>query len=44
VSEDLSTLGVLRLTEVNLPRTHKNKYDREYEPSAPIDSPGYQQP
>ena len=44
VSEDLSTLGVLRLTEVALPRTHRNKYDREYEPSAPIDSPGYQQP
>jgi plastocyanin len=44
VSQDLSTLGVLRLTEVALPRTHKNKYDREYEPSAPIDSPGYQQP
>jgi plastocyanin len=44
VSEELSTLGVLRLTEVPLPRTHRNKYDREYEPSAPIDSPGYQQP
>ena len=44
VSEDLSTLGVLRLKEVKLAHTHKNKYGREYEPYAPIDSPGYQQP
>ena len=43
VSEDLSTIGVLRLTEVKLP-PHTNKYGREYEPPAPIDAPGYQQP
>jgi plastocyanin len=44
VSGELSTLGVLRLNGVKLARAHKNKYGREYEPYAPIDSPGYQQP
>ena len=44
VSDDLSTIGVLRLPEVSLVHPHKNKYGREYEPSAPMDAPGYQQP
>jgi len=44
VSEERSTFGVLRLSEIKMPQPHKNKYGREYEPSAPIDAPGYQQP
>ncbi|HEY7099979.1 MAG TPA: hypothetical protein VH437_24865 [Terriglobales bacterium] len=43
VSEDASTLGVLRLTQVPVPTAHKNKYGRDYEPAAPLDSPGYPQ-
>src|SRR5882757_8783393 len=31
VSEDSSTLGVLRLAEANLPITHKNLYGRDYD-------------
>ena len=41
VSETASTLGLLRLTEVVLPQTHKNLYRRDYEPPAP-DNPVYQ--
>jgi hypothetical protein len=41
VSETTSTLGLLRLTEVALPQTHKNLYGRDYDPPAP-DNPVYQ--
>jgi plastocyanin len=44
VSEELSTIGVLRLTEVKLPHGHKNKYGRDYDQPIPAESPGYQQP
>ena len=40
VSEDSSTLGVLRLAEANLPTTHKNLYGRDYESPAP-NTPAY---
>jgi plastocyanin len=35
VSATSSTLGVLRVTEANLPTTHKNLYGREYDAPAP---------
>ena len=44
VSEGSSTLGELRLAEAELPRSHKNKYGRDYEQPNPAESPGYQQP
>ncbi len=40
VSEDSSTLGVLRLAEASLPTTHKNLYGRDYESPAP-NTPAY---
>jgi plastocyanin len=40
VSETTSTLGVLRLTEANLPAGHKNLYGRDYDPPTP-DNPAY---
>ena len=43
ISETSSTLGVLRLTEANLPLSHKNLYGRDYDPPAP-DSPAYDRP
>jgi len=43
VSENNSTLGVLRLTAAGLRVPHKNKYGRDYDPPAP-DSPAYQRP
>jgi len=43
VSENSSTLGVLRLTAASLPPGHKNKYGRDYDPPIP-DSPVYQRP
>jgi plastocyanin len=43
VSENNSTLGVLRLTEVSVPQTHKNLYGRDYDPPAP-DNPAYLHP
>jgi len=41
VSEGMSTLGVLRLVEANLPTTHKNLYGRDYDSPAP-DNPAYE--
>jgi plastocyanin len=41
VSEGMSTLGVLRLVEGNLPTTHKNLYGRDYDSPAP-DNPAYE--
>jgi plastocyanin len=43
VSENTSTLGIFRLAETTLPRSHKNKYGRDYEPPTP-DSPVYDHP
>ncbi|HEV2730332.1 MAG TPA: hypothetical protein VGV15_09895 [Terriglobales bacterium] len=43
VSENTSTLGLLRLTEAALPQSHKNLYGREYDPPAP-DNPAYEHP
>lgn len=43
VSEDTSTLGVFRLPEITSPRTHKNKYGRDYDPPTP-DTPVYARP
>ena len=40
VSENSSTLGVLRLSARNLPAGHKNLYGRDYDPPNP-DSPAY---
>jgi plastocyanin len=40
VSENSSTLGVLRLSAGNLPAGHKNLYGRDYDPPNP-DSPAY---
>jgi plastocyanin len=42
ISENTSTLGLLRLTEVALPG-HKNLYGRDYDPPAP-DNPAYEHP
>src|ERR1700730_4171778 len=43
ISETSSTLRVLRLTEANLPLSHKNLYGRDYDPPAP-DNPAYERP
>jgi plastocyanin len=43
VSENSSTLGVLRLTRAAAPQNHKNKYGKDYDPPAP-DSPAYPRP
>jgi len=43
ISENTSTLGLLRLTEVTLPQGHKNLYGRDYDPPAP-DNPAYEHP
>jgi plastocyanin len=40
VSEATSTLGVLRVTEPNLPTAHKNLYGKDYDSPSP-DSPAY---
>ena len=40
VTENNSTLGVLRLAAANHPETHKNKYGEDYDPPTP-DSPAY---
>jgi plastocyanin len=40
VSEGTSTLGVLRVTEANLPTAHKNLYGKDYDSPSP-DSPAY---
>lgn len=41
VSENSSTLGVLRLAEASPPAGHKNLYGRDYDPPAP-DNPAYE--
>jgi plastocyanin len=43
ISENTSTLGLLRLTEVALPQGHKNLYGRDYDPPVP-DNPAYEHP
>jgi plastocyanin len=43
VSENTSTLGVFRLLAIASPRSHKNKYGRDYDPPTP-DNPVYAQP
>lgn len=43
ISETTSTLGVLRLTESNLPMAHKNLYGLDYDSPSP-NSPAYDQP
>lgn len=43
ISETSSTLGVLRLTETNLPTTHKNLYGLDYDSPSP-DTPAYEHP
>ena len=43
VSQTGSSLGVIRLTQTTLPRTHKNKYGRDYDRVAPP-SPVYENP
>jgi hypothetical protein len=43
VSENDSTLGVLRLATSPLVQSHKNKYGRDYDPPSP-DNPAYQHP
>jgi len=43
ISEATSTLGVLRLSETNLPARHKNLYGLDYDSPAP-DNPAYSQP
>jgi len=43
VSENNSTLGLLRLPVVTVPAAHKNKYGQDYPPPAP-DSPTYEHP
>lgn len=40
VSEDSSTLGVLRLAEANMPSAHKNLYGRDYDTPTPA-TPAY---
>ncbi|MBZ5719255.1 MAG: hypothetical protein LAO03_02635 [Acidobacteriia bacterium] len=44
VSENSSTLGVIRLPQAQLQQAHKNKYGRDYDQPVPADSPGYQRP
>jgi plastocyanin len=43
ISDATSTLGVLRITEANLPAEHKNLYGQDYPSSAP-DNPAYERP
>jgi plastocyanin len=43
VSENNSTLGLVRVSASALPEPHKNKYGRDYDPPAP-DSPAYARP
>ena len=43
ISDATSTLGVLRITETNLPAEHKNLYGQDYPSSAP-DNPAYERP
>jgi hypothetical protein len=43
VTENSSTLGVLRISGGAATTAHKNKYGMDYEPPAP-DSPGYEHP
>lgn len=43
ISQSDPSLGVIRVSETKLLQTHKNKYGRDYEPSAPT-SPAYQRP
>jgi plastocyanin len=43
ISENTSTLGLLRLSEAALPQSHKNLYGLEYDPPAP-DNPVYEHP
>src|SRR5215472_15484107 len=43
VSQDSPMLGVIRLSQSNLPQTHKNKYGLDYEPPAPA-NPAYKRP
>jgi hypothetical protein len=43
VTENTSTLGILRIATVSLPHSHKNKYGRDYDPPVP-DNPAYQHP
>jgi plastocyanin len=43
LTENNSTLGVLRLAAANHPETHKNKYGEDYDPPTP-DSPAYPRP
>jgi plastocyanin len=42
VSEDASTLGLLRLAAAKAPGPHKDKYGREYDPPTP-NNPAYEQ-
>lgn len=43
ISETISSLGMITLTEVSPPAAHRNKYGQDYEPPTPS-SPGYAQP
>jgi plastocyanin len=43
VTENSSSLGLLRLKSPGAPQPHKNKYGRDYDPPTP-NSPGYEQP
>jgi len=43
ISENNSTLGVLRVPSGDLASGHKNKYGRDYDPPAP-DNPAYEHP
>ena len=43
ISESEPSLGVIRVAETTLRQTHKNKYGRDYDPSAPT-NPAYQHP
>jgi hypothetical protein len=41
ISDNTSTLGVLRLPEPGLPQPHKNLYGQDYAPPSP-DTPAYE--
>ncbi len=43
ISENNSTLGLLRVSAAGLPVAHKNKYGRDYDPPTP-DNPAYARP
>jgi plastocyanin len=43
ISQSEPSLGVVRVAETTLLQTHKNKYGRDYDPSAPT-GPAYQRP